>query len=117
MLDVTKLKEKLSKVITNTWKDKLEPKLGFLKSYLIIAFKYISQGVFVFCITYLLCNGIYHLIKKKPATYYTKYSAMVMNEIVECNIAQKEKGCYNLLNCEDGNSYFCVQGIKMAVDK
>jgi hypothetical protein len=40
-----------------------------------------------------------------------------MNKVVQCNIVEKEKGCYNLLNCEDKNSYFCVQNVKMAVDE
>lgn len=117
MLDVTKLKEKLLKVTTDIWKDKLESKVDFLKSYLIIICKKLGILILIFSTVYTGCSLTGHFLNKKPISNTTKYSAVIQDKIVYCNVTQREKGCYNLLECEDENTYFCVQNIKMYVDK
>jgi len=56
-----------------------------------------------------------YVSNKKP-THTTKYSNI--DNTINCNIMQFDrKGCANLINCEDGNTYLCVTNIKMYVDK
>lgn len=61
-------------------------------------------------------TGFQNFIERTP-TGYTIYVAQVNGHKAYCRMPHRDKGCYNLTECEDGNSYFCVQNVEMKVDK
>ena len=70
----------------------------------------------IFIGIFLLTTGI--CINCYTHTQHTNTTKYATNTGVGCNIMQMErKGCATLLNCEDGNTYLCVNNVKMYVDK
>ena len=80
--------------------------------------KTIESWLWVCLILVLIGGCIYkaNTFKDIPQTY-TKYQAYYDNEHINCNIMTVSKNCANLSDCDDKNSYFCVQNVKMFVDK
>lgn len=52
-----------------------------------------------------------------PATNNTVYIAQVNNHEAVCSYVQRDKGCYNMLKCNDGSTYFCVQNVEQRIDR
>lgn len=57
------------------------------------------------------------LTPEHAATNKTVYVASVNNHILYCGHVRRDAGCYNLIDCADGNSYFCVSNVEMRVDR
>lgn len=84
----------------------MEEKAITIWCIILCAFGGISLGAFAY-----VCNHS----KNNPQS--TKYQAYYDGEYVNCNMMSMTKNCANLSDCDDKNSYFCVQNVKMFVDR
>ena len=64
---------------------------------------------------YMVFPDVNWFSKKESHAKYTKYRAIVNNKMVICNVVEHSKLGYNMSNCENGNLYFNVTNIEMAV--
>jgi hypothetical protein len=60
--------------------------------------------------------GISKPIYAKTKRGYSVYKANVNNHDVICDIIERQKNCYDMHKCEDGNNYICVTNIEISKD-